>query len=388
MSDAQQQAASGPGPAAGWLRLPGGKIPAWFVVLAVVVTGAITIWAMWKRGDGWPASTMPMRLAQATSPAYRAVGPGLGGAPFGVGGGGGGARVVAARAAVPTITVGSAPRHAERGACTLCHTVVDKVGAAIPMVGAYAGLPHSYNGGLCINCHTVKPSFNTNLRPMAAVRPIVRQPVVQPKEAAWQGMEVAPITPVIAAQYSIPRTIRGVAVTEVEGAAATAGVKAGDVVVGVGSVAVADMATFAAVTRNGVLPQGTVQLLRGGKFMRFELPGRAATNRPGAAAGGRPRIPAAIGGRRFGRNGGAAGAAAGAAAGGAAGGGWGAVAGQRPGGGQRWGGGQRQGGGQVQQGGGQRWGGGQAQRGGQRPGGGQRQGVGQAQGGPCPTTRF
>ena len=271
------------------LGLPKGKVPSWFIAMAVVVTAAITIWAMWQKGASFATSEMPMRLAQAASPMYGAVGEQMGRGMHQPGALQRGAlapqfRVVAGNRPVPPIQAGAQPTHGELGACTLCHVVVDHVGAAIPMISAYSALPHPYRGGLCINCHKVRPisgGAGNNLLPMAAVRPVAPAPT----EAAWMGMEVAPITPLLAAQYKIPDAIKGVAVTEVESTAQLAGVQAGDVVVGVNQLAVPDMAAFAAATENGALRQGTLQLLRGGKFVRVTLPGRPAAT-PAPAANG------------------------------------------------------------------------------------------------------
>jgi hypothetical protein len=300
-------------PARPRLGLPRGKVPSWFIAMAVVVTAAITIWAMWQKGAGFSTSEMPMRLAQAASPMYGAVGEQMGrgmhrpGAP-GHGPQGPGApghgplqrgalgpqfRVVANNRPVPPIQAGARATHGERGACTLCHVVVDHVGSVIPMISAYSALPHPYRGGLCINCHKVKATAgagNNNLLPMAAVRPATPAPT----EAAWMGMEVAPITPLLASQYKIPDAIQGVAVTEVESTARLAGVQAGDVVVGVNQASVTDMAAFASATENGALRRGTLHLLRGGKFVRVTLPGNA---RPPAAGNGQVGFGQGLGGR-------------------------------------------------------------------------------------------
>jgi hypothetical protein len=263
------------------------KIPGWFVALAVVVTGGLTAWAIFKKsGDAWPAQSpgLPMQITEAFSPAVAAMNPR------------GFRRVAGTGQAVPVIRTGSSPKHGERGACTLCHVVVDTLGKAIPSIQAMARVPHQYQGGLCINCHAVTPNkppapgggaFGTlaagnappsgPVMPPAGQVPVAAQPPAapaaarQPSEGAWLGMEVVPITNLTASQYSIPPGVRGLVVAEAEGQAAVSGVQAGDVLVAINGLPVGDMRSFLQATQNGTGAGGSVDVMRSGKFIKVIL---------------------------------------------------------------------------------------------------------------------
>jgi len=113
------------------------QIPTWFIAIVVVITAAVTFWAMLDRNpDGqWFAqpSRVPNQLTQVLSPAMAATNP----QRF---------HQVAGKKPIPRIKVGIPAAHPHRGACTFCHEVVDTVGRAIPSIPALAGLPHQYRG--------------------------------------------------------------------------------------------------------------------------------------------------------------------------------------------------------------------------------------------------
>lgn len=269
-----------------------GKIPGWFVGLVVLVTAAVTCWAMLRRSGGplLPAdlTALPRQVTQVYSPVLA-----------------GGAQPVAGNRPVPAIRAGMPPSHTERGPCTFCHLVVDAVGNAIPMLQAMASLPHQYRGGLCINCHRVNNSVPTGTAagastPVAAPMPMVMaRPGVNanpaanaananPPEGSWLGMEVVPVTNITAAQYGLPAGTAGLVVAEAEGVAAAAGVRAGDLLATVNGQPVSDMQSFFVVTQNGQAQGGETTVMRAGRFLRLSLGATA----PQPAAG-QPAQPAA-----------------------------------------------------------------------------------------------
>jgi hypothetical protein len=297
------------------------RIPGWFVALAVLLTAGCTVWAIFQNSGGtWPdqSRSLPMRVTELFSPTVAATDP----KNF---------QTVAARGQVPVIRTGAVPKHSERGACALCHVVVDALGKRIPAIQVMARVPHDYRGGLCINCHQVRaasgprgggafgtfaagqaaPGLVAGAAPPAVAVPQARPaPTGLPTEGSWLGMEVVPITPLTATQYGIPNDLRGLVVAEAEGQSTTAGVAAGDVIVAINSIPIGDMRTFLQATQNGQLRSGAVDIMRGGKFMKVSLgqaPGLVADTRlradePNArwsgtrpqARAGAPR-PAAIG---------------------------------------------------------------------------------------------
>ncbi len=269
------------------------QIPGWFMMFALIATVAVTVFVMMRRNpDRWPASATEMNtwVGQNSSPAmganqhYQVVATN---APIVAPGASPVVAPGAAPGAAPVIRAGARSKHADRGACALCHEVADAVGGKVPAIHAYSALPHPYNGGLCMNCHGIISGQRSALLPMAATTAVPATPVRQPAEAAWLGMEVSPITPRAAEQYSIPNGIAGVLIAEAEGIAFKVGLQAGDVVVAVNGTPTSDMATFVSITQNGALTAGSAHLLRGGKFFEVGLDRNAPpppTQQPAAPA--------------------------------------------------------------------------------------------------------
>jgi hypothetical protein len=86
------------------------------------------------------------------------------------------------------------------------------------------------------------------------------------------GLEVTPITALTARQYGISENTRGLAVAEAEGQAATAGVKAGDVVVSVNGAPITNMVDFFKATSNGTASQGVLGIDRKGQKLSVNVP--------------------------------------------------------------------------------------------------------------------
>lgn len=249
------------------------KIPGWFVALAVLITGGLTCWAILKKRSGqqWAAAqgSLPMQITEVLSPAMAAAAQSRN------------MQKVAGTSAIPAIRAGAQSRHRERGACALCHTVVDNLGKGIPAIRTMASLPHRYRGGLCINCHRVESGARypgsgsmqrvvTNPSPAppaglpAAAMAVPRQSIqparkTQPTEGSWLGMEVVPITQLTATQYRIPGHVRGLVVAEAEGLASRNGVQAGDVVVAINGIPVTQMQSFLQATQSGKLKGSTLR---------------------------------------------------------------------------------------------------------------------------------
>jgi serine protease Do len=103
-------------------------------------------------------------------------------------------------------------------------------------------------------------------------------------EAEFLGMELAPLSQLTAAQFSIPAGTQGLVVVEAEAQAAVAGLKPGDVLVAVNEQPVRTLAEFFQVTRNGALNAARLEVLRGGRTWALELSSAtpAAPVRPGA----------------------------------------------------------------------------------------------------------
>ncbi len=256
------------------------EIPVWLIAVVVVITAGITVWAMFGRApvEGWPADAagIARQVTQVLSPPLAGINAGA-------------YQPVAGLRRPPPIQAGQTPPHPNLGACTLCHVVLGQAGKAIPMITALAALPHRYRGGICTNCHLVTGAREpVGARPaaFAALAPAA-VPARVPREGAWLGMEVGPVTPLTAGQYRIPAGIGGVVVSEAESVASVAGVRAGDVVTAIDGVPVADMAGFLRATQYGTLAGGTVDLLRTGRAVRLVLgspPTGPAAAWPGQAA--------------------------------------------------------------------------------------------------------
>jgi len=262
--------AGGPPP----VRLPPRRrraIPTWFILLAIALTALVTVWTVRSRSpqklpiDNQPAWTEAMLPAVGAAgqlqpiPRLEAQ---LQAQPQ--------AQPVAAVRGVPTITAGTPRPHDDRGSCTRCHAVVRPGGAPMPVITADSWMPHTYPGGMCINCHqSVPPVFGATTRVAAQTAPAAAAGAAA--EASWMGLEVAPITPVTAQQFATPAGLQGVVVTEVEGRAQAAGLQAGDVVVAINGRQITDLPSFTTVTANGLLPRGNVQVLRSGRLVETVL---------------------------------------------------------------------------------------------------------------------
>ncbi len=256
--------ATRPGTAAPLIRRR--RIPGWFIAIAVGITVVVTVVTVQLRGPK-PARIDNPAWAEAMLPVVGAAGqlqpvPGADQLQA----------VAAIRGIPPQIAAGTRRPHQDRGACTRCHTVTRMNGSPMPLVTADSWMPHAYPGGMCINCHQALPAvFGDGAAPnapLAAAGPAGTPAVL---EASWQGLEVAPITPVNAQQFGTPTGVQGVVVTEVEGRASAAGLQAGDVVVAINGRQISDLSSFATVTMNGLLPQGKVQVLRGGRLFESWL---------------------------------------------------------------------------------------------------------------------
>ncbi len=122
---------------------------------------------------------------------------------------------------------------------------------------------HEYRG-VCTNCHRLPDPGRIILPPyvtpaevaVAAVRPTVAFPTTTPAKVAtegeWLGLEVTPITPLTARQYGIPERIQGLVVAEAEAQAATAGIRAGDMLLSINGMPIAQMTDFFQATRTGL----------------------------------------------------------------------------------------------------------------------------------------
>lgn len=274
-------------------------IPGWLILLAIPVTAVVTIWAL--RGKaigasvagaepamrvqayaGGPGLTPDVMAGQGMVPQVMApqvmappviapqmVAPQITEVPPGMGDGM--QQVAVVQRGAPIIVAGSRRPHLDRGNCTTCHTVVRPNGARMPTVRSDSIMPHPYPGGLCINCHTTIPpqSGFAGVALPGVMQPMAPNPA--PPEAQWKGMEVAPITALTAMQFGTPAGVNGAVVTEAEGQAAAAGVRPGDVVMGVNGASVTDVMSFNAATQNGALPAGNVQLLRGGTLLEVPI---------------------------------------------------------------------------------------------------------------------
>ncbi|MCP4678533.1 MAG: hypothetical protein GY854_24090 [Deltaproteobacteria bacterium] len=249
-------------------------IPNWFVGLVVVLTAGVTGWAMINNPsdpDWFPPSAYPVQqMPDVMIPVKTVIDNST--------------QQVAGARPIPTIRAGALPPHGERGICTGCHVVVSGRGMPIPMIASTSVMPHQYRG-LCSNCHQVSNPMNlpaTNNQqaamafaaagtpqPLAPSQPNAVQP--PPAEGEWLGLEVAPITPLTAKQYSVPPEVGGLIVAEAEAQAAAGGVKAGDVVLSINGAPINDMTGFLRATHNGALTKGYIELYRNGQRLDFRL---------------------------------------------------------------------------------------------------------------------
>jgi len=276
------------------------------VVLAVMVTAGITGWVILKDGpsQNWDScyysppqqgawnfspGIMPTKICTSCHPVVSTV---------------------------PNVRATSTLHHDHRGICSNCHRMANQsrlkanpgsIPAAIPRaaVGQLGGtngfpviragaVPIHADRGVCTNCHTVVSSRGNPIPTVAprttavgqTVAPRMTAPLRTATEGEWMGLEVAPITPITGRQYQIPYGTQGLVVVEVEGSAAIAGLKAGDVVLSVNGVPISNMTNFFQATWNGTQTQGVVEVLRQGQKLAVNI---AQTTNPAPAAV--PNIP-------------------------------------------------------------------------------------------------
>ena len=162
--------------------------------------------------------------------------------------------VIPSRAA-PTIRAGALTVHGHRGACVNCHFVVSAKGTQVSAITSGSPLTHEYRGN-CVTCHGITVGW---------------APATPTNHGEWLGMEVAAITTAIADRFGLPPGAEGLVVVGAEPRAATAGVRAGDVVVGVGGAPVRTLADLYQCTANGTLASGRVDLVRQGQALAVIL---------------------------------------------------------------------------------------------------------------------
>lgn len=295
------------------------KVPGWFVGLAVVVTAAVTVWAMSKRRAG--ESILDTVKDTPQSPVVAAVDP----QSF--------QRVAAQRqapaaapAATPTATAGVQPGQVSRrcacptgGAVAKAATPSPKSTAtttATPPNGAQRSAPVALStmqqqstrrpaataatrggaGGTVAGLRTGSSAAAAggagSLQTTRAATPRAgaNNQRVRP-QTKWLGMDVRPIARVNGATLGVPPGVRGLVVTEVEGAAAAAGIQRGDVLLSIDGAAVRDPAAFSRATLAGTRKRGTVGVLRNGRFVSVAVGGATGAASPSAArSGGGVRI--------------------------------------------------------------------------------------------------
>lgn len=117
-------------------------------------------------------------------------------------------------------------------------------------------------------------------------------------ELEWIGMTVKPLEADTAAALGIPSNVGGVIVDEVEGLAARAGIRPGDVVQGINGEPVGDMAGFSELAGNVDLSKGGAQLVvnrRGIQMPILVYPSAAVIQGRGPTTpGGITQVPAAL----------------------------------------------------------------------------------------------
>jgi len=115
-------------------------------------------------------------------------------------------------------------------------------------------------------------------------------------ETEWIGMTVAPLGTEAAAARGIPSDVGGVMVEDVEGLAARAGVRQGDVIQGINGKAVQDLAGFSELAGKTDLAKSGAQLVvnrRGIQMPVFVYPPSGAVTIPGQTTpGGIAQVPA------------------------------------------------------------------------------------------------
>lgn len=118
-----------------------------------------------------------------------------------------------------------------------------------------------------------------------------------PSEIEWIGMTIKPLEADGAAAQGIPRDT-GLRVEEVDGIAARAGVRPGDVLLAINGNRVRDMVDFSHIAGETDLSKGGMQLdviRRGSRMPLFVIPPGGATGAPGQAAlGGIAQPPVAM----------------------------------------------------------------------------------------------
>lgn len=155
-------------------------LPRPLLAAIVMLTAAGTAWAMWDtemRGPqtAWEQTdrTVDGIWGPATAHATGSMGPG-------------GVRPVAGAArGAPTIRAGASAPHADRGACTGCHSVLSAGGAPVPGISSFAAMPHGYRG-VCTNCHRISAGNGATAAGMGTGTTAARRQGTMPRPlAGW-----------------------------------------------------------------------------------------------------------------------------------------------------------------------------------------------------------
>ncbi|MDH5674064.1 MAG: PDZ domain-containing protein [Myxococcales bacterium] len=315
------------------------RLPRWLLAGAVLLTAAVTAWAMSQtrlRGpqDAWGQAQGGVQAIWSDG------GDAMGGAQAGAwdaaATAGQAARPVAGLPGVPVILMGQNRPHADRGACANCHSVVRNNGRPVPPIHSFSSMPHGFRG-VCSNCHQVTLGQGGNGNPVAAtmmvppsgapmqpmqampMQPMPMQPMQQPMQAMQampmqqpmqampmqQPMQAMPMQQPMQAQgfgaqpmatapantgmapppndadwrgLEVRQGAQGVVVTKAEGAAARAGLQPGDLLRSVNGAPVEGMNAFVQATQRGQLPAGAVIVRRGDQRLAFEMTANAANN--------------------------------------------------------------------------------------------------------------
>lgn len=109
------------------------------------------------------------------------------------------------------------------------------------------------NGGI------IKPTaLLENIQNRNIPKRTVTAAAVAPGEMEWAGMEVTPITPILAKRYGIAKGTKGVVVIEAEAMAAASGIFMGDVIHGINRQEVKSMSDFVSATMNANIAEGVL----------------------------------------------------------------------------------------------------------------------------------
>ena len=265
--------------------------PRWLVAVVVLATAGVTAWAMSMTGlrgpqVSWASAREAVEEVWGEQPGvYASPGPGV--VPVGPALGNP-VQPVAGFTGTPPIAAGAAAPHVDRGACTICHAVTTPQGMPLASIRSYSTMSHQYRG-LCVNCHqgTIAPRAAGSLvAATTAPTPLAvgnsGGAMLQPREAEWQGLEVA------------PGSSGRVEVASAEAAARVAGVQRGDMVSSVNGYPIFTMTDFVQATQTGRLSHGTLIVSRSGQRLAFELgqPGVGVTSPAAGAVGPSAITPA------------------------------------------------------------------------------------------------